>query len=316
VAWDWEKANVATQEYILGDVADQVFGSNVFLNRMRARGRKHKGGSMLTKKVNLGKNTNFKWYTGHDVFNKDPMETLGEAKWDWVQAGGTINISGRDEAINSGSPEAFFDLIKQERDVAVGSLEEQITGGIFSDGTGAGPDMTGIIAAIDDGTNYPIYGDITVATYTDWKANRFANGGVDRAITYKLIRRARSSTLYKGKKATMGLAAVDIMDKITELLQPHQQLSDQSEASLGFDNIIVERVCPVYVDEECTVDTLFFIQERDMYLVTHTNRDFVFEPFMKSEDQDAMVAKLLWMGQLCCERRKTHAMLTDIDADL
>lgn len=316
--WDWSKISVATNEmFIEKKVEDSVFSSNVLLDLLRRKGIKKKGGSQISQPVNLGRNTNVGSYYGHDILSNDPMETLAKATLEWSQYYGAVNISGREQRINEGSPEAIFDLIDTELEVVKESLMECMTQDVFGDGTGnGGKDLDGLLEAIDDGTNYATYEGINGSTYTSWKANYFANGGTGRALTLQLLGRARSATLSKGQKANVGVTTVALLDKLTELVTPLTIVAESAQKpNIGFDSVTFQRT-PVFADENCPAGRFFWLQLRDIQLVVHPSCDFLFVPFAKPINQDAQVAYILWMGNLFCKRRNSHAQIRDLDADL
>jgi hypothetical protein len=318
MAWDWAKISVATNEmFVEKKVEDSVFSSNVLLDLLRKKGIKKKGGTQLSQPVNLGRNTNVGSYFGYDILENDPMQTLGKAILEWSQYYGAVSVSGRDQRINEGSPEAIFDLIDNELDIVKESLMECMTIDVFGDGSGNfGKDLDGLTEAIDDGTNFATYEAINGNVYLDWKANYYANGGIGRAVTVKLLGRARSATLSKGMKANVGITTVAILDKLSEMVQPYMVVGEGTDKpNLGFDNVTFQRT-PVFADENCTANRFYWLQLRDIQMVVHPSCDFVFVPFAKPINQDAQVAYILWMGNLFCKRRNSHAQIRDLDANL
>lgn len=312
---DWDKISEATRDQILGDVEDQVFTENVLLNRMKMRGIKKKGGEKLTVKCYISANSGAQSYAGRSTLNTDPISPFIKLQYDWKLYSVPINVSGHERLINQGSEQAIFDIIEEETDIAKLSLAEKLNEDMYLDGTGNGSlDIDGLANIVDDGTNYDLIGGQSRTTYAVLEAQYFANAGVDRQLTYKLANRSHSATLNHGKRASMGLTTVDLLDKLKETLQPHQIVSDTSKPSLGFPNILVNQV-PLFADEYCTAERLFWIQERDLFLVTHTNRDFIFVPFREPTNQDAAVAYIWWAGDLVCRKPKTSAVVLDLDEE-
>lgn len=79
-------------------------------------------------------------------------------------------------------------------------------------------------------------------------------------------------------------------------------------AKLGFANHRFKRAV-VYQDQHCPAGMMFFLNTKYLKFVVHTDRNFAYEPFAKPTDQDAMTAKLLWMGNLTCSNVRRQGLL-------
>jgi hypothetical protein len=248
--------------------------------------------------------------------NTDPQNTTATWTENWSQYFSAISLSGKEEMINDGSPDAIFNLIKDEIDAATETLKEEMAADLFANGAGnGGKDMTGFLKAIDDGTTYPTYAGVNRLTYVNWKAKRYANGGVARAVTYKLLKRARTAASFKNEKPGLGVTTNVLVDRVAELMQPNQQFSDSGQGSFGFDNILFERK-PVFGDDNCPAGTLYWFSEKDLKMVVHPRRNFSLEDFAKPVNQDAKVAFILWMGQLYIRSCRNQAVIVDLSEDL
>ena len=67
---------------------------------------------------------------------------------------------------------------------------------------------------------------------------------------------------------------------------------------------------PIVYDELCPTGTMYFLNSKHMKLVVHQDRNFETTDFVKPENQDSLVAQILFMGNLTCDRRKSFAKLT------
>ncbi len=315
---DWDKINLAVRDQILGKVEDQVFQDNVLLNRMKQRGLKKRGGRKLAVKITTSRNTNVMSYKGHQELNRDPMNPFKEMLFDWRLYSVAINISGHERLLVEGTDLALFEMIEEEVTNAKSSLAERLNEDMYLDGSGGEgieSDIDGLANIIDDGTNYDDIGGLSRTTYDVLEAGYYANGGVDRPLTYKLANRSHSASLAGGAgKATMGLTTPDLLDKLKETLQPHQLVSDMSKPSLGFPNVLLNQV-PVFADTYCTAERLWWINEKVTELITHTKRDFIFVPFREPTGQDAAVAYIWWAGNLVCRKPRANVQVRDIDEE-
>jgi hypothetical protein len=61
---------------------------------------------------------------------------------------------------------------------------------------------------------------------------------------------------------------------------------------------------------------MYFLNEDYLHLFYHKDRNFYFDPFRRPVNQDAIVGKILWMGQLVCDGPRMQGRLIDLDATL
>jgi len=59
--------------------------------------------------------------------------------------------------------------------------------------------------------------------------------------------------------------------------------------------------------------TEYHLNSKAMEYVVHSDRDWMTTPFVKPANQDARIAHLLWMGQLCISNRRKLGVMYDID---
>jgi hypothetical protein len=61
-------------------------------------------------------------------------------------------------------------------------------------------------------------------------------------------------------------------------------------------------------------DEIYFINTKYTKLDTYMGGDFITTPFIEPDNQAAKVAKILWMGNLCCSNRRRNGTLHGITA--
>ncbi len=120
------------------------------------------------------------------------------ARLAWRMNAVPISITGLAQAISK-SPSSVIDATAEQTADAIAELQKNMNRQCLSDGfgniNGADPtlnpygyDMTGILAAFDDGSAIPIYAGIDRSSATFWRAFVLANAsGIDRPITEELM---------------------------------------------------------------------------------------------------------------------------------
>jgi len=68
----------------------------------------------------------------------------------------------------------------------------------------------------------------------------------------------------------------------------------------------------VFADDHCPDGMMFFLNESFIQFRHHRKRNFKFEPFQKPLNQDARVAKVLWLGALTCSAPRYQGIITGL----
>jgi hypothetical protein len=277
--------------------------------------REEDGGERIVEPLMYGKNSTAGSYSGYDALDTTPVEGIDSAEYNWKQYSVSISISGKEERQNAGTSR-IINLLDAKTKQAEMSLTEQLSTGLFSDGTGNGSkDLTGLQAMVAaTGT----YGGINSATYTWWQA------GVESSVEALGLPRMRTAfnTASVGGKDTPDLiVTTQSLFESFEALFTNTAISGggtsfstptagmKKVADGGFQALQFKGV-PIIWDELCPAGTMYFLNTKHMKLVAHKEANFETSNFVKPENQDARVAQILWMGNLTCNRRKSFYKLT------
>ena len=104
-----------------------------------------------------------------------------------------------------------------------------------------------------------------------------------------------------------------VLDAYEETLVAQKRFgaSAGSEADAGFRNLTFRDI-PIFADDHCPDGMMFFLNENFLQFRHHRKRNFTFEPFMKPINQDARVAKILWLGALTCSAPRYMGKITGL----
>lgn len=290
-------------------LVDNIHNSNAVFFKLKEKGaiKEEDGGERIVVPLMYGKNTTAGSYDGYDQLDVTPQEGIDAAEYNWKQYSASITISGKQVRQNSGRKEKIIDLLEAKTNQAELSLRGALVEGIFSNGTGNNSkNLTGLEAMVlASGT----YGGINSATYTWWQSNidsdsealeiadmrtQFNNASVGGQDTPDLI--VTTQTLYEKYE---GLMTSDI----NMMASGTKKLADAGYQVLEFKGV------PVVWDEDAPSGTMYLLNTRHMTLTVHEDANFEVTDFEKPEDQDAMVAQILFMGNLTCDRRASFSAL-------
>jgi hypothetical protein len=299
-------------------LTDNIHGSNAVFFALKDAGaiKTEDGGERIVEPLMYGKNETAGSYSGYDELNVTPQEGIDAAEFNWKQYSASISISGKEQRQNKGKKTKIIDLLQAKTDQAELSLRGEMTTGLFSNGTGNGSkDLTGLEAMV---AATGIYGGINSATYTWWQSHVESTS---EALGLARMRTAFNTASIAGKDhCNLIVTTQTLFEKYEGLFtvvsasQVAPNFTTPSEgakriADGGF-QMLQFKGQPIVWDESCPSGTMYFLNTKHMKLVVHEDANFETTEFQKPVKQDALVAQILWMGNLTCNRRKSFAKLT------
>jgi hypothetical protein len=154
-----------TLESRTGKLADNVSNNNAILKRLKERGniRPISGGTKIVEEIEFAEGDSY-WYTGFDTLTYNGGQLFTAAEFALKLIAAPVGISGEDLLKNSGR-ERVIDLMEAKIKNAEKTLMNQMSKGIYSDGTGSsGKQLTGLKALVSDAPTSGTVGGINRAT--------------------------------------------------------------------------------------------------------------------------------------------------------
>ena len=309
-------------------LADNVTRNNALLMKMRERGnvKPFSGGNVIQEEImyNDANTLNAGSYSGYDTIDITPNSPISAAQYDIKQYAAAVSISGLEMLQNSGK-EQIIDLLEGRIQVAEAQLMNQISAGLYSDGTGnGGKDIVGLASAISTTPATGTYGGINRATWAFWRNVAFdatTDGGV--AATSSNIQS------YMNRVAVQLVRGTDRPDMIVadnnyyrlylESLQAIQRIGSTDSGGAGFTSLKYFGAgfnCDVYLDGgiggSSPANRMYFINTKYLKFRPHRERNFA--PIggdRQSVNQDAIVRLMGWAGALTCSGAQFQGVLAD-----
>ena len=319
MALTYNSLEALTTNYIIPKLRDNFFKSNVIFWKFKQGGLSHQGGLKIMQPVEYAGTTAAGSYTGYDSLSTVDNERFTKAYFDWKQNYVSITYSGLEDMENAGK-EQVLSLIKKKTENARKTLEDNLGYQLFSDGSTASTHgrgtkgITGLQAAVDDGTNTATYGGIERLTDATWWKASYTNASAT-AITLKAIQGWLGDVTDGAMKPNLAICGQDVWDHIWGLMQPQQRFQDSKMADAGFTNLLVSGV-PLTTDSHCASTDMWLLYMDSLDLVTHGARDFKYIPFRRPTNQDAEVAQILWAGNLTCDECRRNHRIVNLDVTL
>ena len=300
-------------------IADNVTNNNAILKKMSSKGRIKtvSGGYKIMQEISFAENSNAGYYSGYDLLPVGVSDVISAAEFDLKQAAVPVVISGLEQLQNSGK-EQMIDLLESRMQVAESSMANLLTGGIYSDGTGAGgKQVTGLEAAIPVDPTTGTYGGIDSATWTFWRnavSDQTAADGLDPTKIQGYWNLLWSQLVRGQDRPDLIMADGTVWNAYIASLQAQQRFTNTNSGDAGFMSV-------KFMDADVCLDggiyngnlgtgapsgTAFFLNTDYLHWRPHADRNMVpLSPNRRySVNQDAETQILAWAGNLTCSGRQ------------
>jgi hypothetical protein len=309
-------------------LADNVTENNALLMKMRERGnvKPFSGGNVILEEImyNDSGTQNAGSYSGYDTIDITPNSPISAAQYDIKQYAAAVSISGLEMLQNAGK-EQIIDLLEGRIQVAEAQLQNQISAGLYSDGTGnGGKDLVGLAAAISTSPTSGTYGGINRATWTFWR-----NVAFDATTDGSAAATSANIQSYMNRVAVQLVRGTDRPDMIVadnnyyrlylESLQSIQRIGSTDTGGAGFTSLKYFGAgfnCDVFLDGgiggSAPANRMYFINTKYLKFRPHRERNFTaIGGDRQSVNQDAIVRLMGWAGALTCSGAQFQGILAD-----
>jgi len=302
-------------------IADNVTNNNALLKRLSTKGKIKtvSGGTYIMQELSFAENSNAGWYSGYDILPTGVTDVLSAAQYDWKQAAVPVVISGLEQLQNSGK-EAMIDLMESRLSVAESTLANLITGGLYSDGTGAGgKEIDGLDAALPVDPTAAPYGGIDGDTFSFWRnavSDQSAANGLDPTKIQGFWNQLWASLVRGQERPDLIMADTQVWNAYIDSLQAQQRFTNTQSSDAGFMSV-------KFMDADVVLDggiyngsngtgaptgTAYFLNSKYLHYRPHKDRNMVpLSPNRRyATNQDAEVQIIGWAGNMTCSGRQFH----------
>lgn len=313
-----------SRRYIMPEIVDNIYRGNVVFYRLNQSNKRIVRGGyqievpLMYQELNTGGP-----YSGFDVLDVAPSDTVKNGAWDWKQQYTNVTVDGL-TLIKTDSPEAIVNFLQMYFAQAEMQMANNLGTGIWSSGTNP-KQIDGLGMAVDDGGATAVYAGITRASNTWWNA---VEDAATATLTLSSMQTMWGNTQYGGRHTTLIVGRQEQYNRFWALMAGAaggQRFPvgpgghDEQLASAGFTNLLFNNA-PVLADPKVfdgpnsTNSALVFLNEDYIWMAVSPRADFYLEDFQTPVNQDAMVAKLLWAGNLIVTNCRTQGKMTALTA--
>ena len=325
VSVDWGDVVTTTLENRSRTIADNVTNNNALLAYVTKSGRAKPfdGGREIYQPLRYAQNQSFMWYSGTEYLNIALNDTMTAARFPLKQCSVAVVLSGLEEIQNSGD-EAMMDLIDERVDTAEATFDNEMSAGLYSDGTGyGGKQIGGIGLLVSKAPTTGLVGGIDRGANTWWR-NASVNCNTDTRglVTSSNIQSYMNSTTIGLKRNSDGVNLI-VADNNYYLaylssLQSIQRItSDKSAAGIGFTSLKyfgagkeVDVILDGGKNGQIASNTMYFLNTDYIFYRPSAKRNFkVIGGDRSNINQDAIVRVMAWAGNVTTNNLSLNAVL-------
>jgi len=290
-----------------GEFADNITNDLALLRRLEQRGnvKTADGGRTLVQELEYAENSTFQYYSGYEVLNVAPSEVFSAAEFNWKQAAVNVTWSGLEADIQNAGREKVIDLLEGRIGNAKRTMSNNLSTGIFSDGTGSSSKQVGgLQSLVADAPATGTVGGINRATYSFWRNQVYDFSDESVTPSDSTIQKAMR-TLYlsckKGSSATeapdFAVAGTSYFEFFWNSLTTIQRITTDDTGTAGFDSLKF-RKADVFHDEDCNTARMYMLNTQYIFWRPHRNRNMVPLERKGAINQDATVVPIVWAGNM------------------
>lgn len=306
-----------TLRYRTGKLRDNMSKNIALLSRLNDKENVApvSGGRSIVEELEYAENSTFMYYSGDETLNVMSSDVFTAAEFDWKQAAVAIKINGLELLKNSGR-EKVIDLLEARIKNAEKTMLNNISTGVYSDGTGTGGKQIGGLQLLVSDAGTGTVGGINSSTYSFWQNAVYdfsANGVAASALT---IQDAMNS-LYLSISRNRDVPDLIVADNTYfgyywKSLQAIQRVTDDKMASAGFQTLKFMGADVVYdggFSGTAPSAHMYFLNTNYLKFRPHRDRNMVpLNPDRFSVNQDAMVKLIGWAGNMTCSNRSLQGV--------
>ena len=291
-----------------GKIEDNVTNNNALLSVLNEKGNimLEDGGQTLVQELSFAENSTFKYYSGYEVLDVSASDVLSAAEYDWKQAAVAVTMSGLEMRKNMGRNQVI-NLMSERIKNAEDTMANNLSVGIYSDGTGSGGKQIGglqLLVADDPPTG--TVGGINRANFSFWQNQLFdvsvdGSGAASASNIQEYMGVLWRETLRGRDRTDLIVAGNNYYGFFEGSLQAIQRVTSADSATSGFRSLEFNGAggnARVLYDSEAGDNRMYFLNTDSIFWKVHKDANYAVSDEIQSINQDAIVKQILFMGNM------------------
>lgn len=312
---DWGEITTTTLHNRRRRLADNVLNHNALLRRLNQRGNVMlaDGGESLVEELEYAENETFKYYSGYEVLDVTPSEVFSAAEYDWKQAAVVVSASGLEMRKNSGR-ERMINLLDRRIRNAEKTMMNNISTGIYSDGTGSsGKQVGGLAAYVAEDPSTGIVGGINRANFSFWQNQTSGDVTIDASTIQGEMNDLWLECVRGSDRPDLIVASTKNFAFFWDSLQDIQRITGVERGESGFQSLAFNGPggsAPVFHDDAVADDDRLYMLNTDfLFWRPHRSANMTVLERRQSFNQDAIAVPVIFMGNLTMSNASLQGIL-------
>lgn len=298
-----------------GDITDNIFQQIPLWEYLRSKGNVKilDGGERINFPVMHATNSTAKAYSGYDLLDTTPQEGIGNVEYQWRQYSVSLSINGREQRQVRGRF-AIADLLEAKRMQAEMSLADKLSTDLYA--TQSGDALDGMATQVASAPTTGTVGGIDRSTNSWWRNQTVSGASASTAFDSLLDDMRSIYNLTNAASKKYGPVDIMVTDRTVfegyeGLVDSQRQYGNEKLLNLGFVNLAF-KTAGVIFDNDCTASSMYALNTNTLFLALHADAQMTPTEFVKPADQDAIVAQILFMGNLVMRNAASNGVIHGI----
>lgn len=320
---------LATRDHHLPVLKNNIYNKTRWLAVLKKKGRivEEWAGDNVIWSVVAKKNPTITRFSGSSTLPSQQVNPLARPTLPSGNYSATVGITKEEKLKNVGKKEVLVKMLETQMKGAEETLREEIGTDCYSDGSLV-QGMNGVVglrAVVDNDNTYAGINRSTAGNEY-WQANIDTTSYTDGNLEDQTSAGYFPALLNDAYTDATHNDAPDLVLTTKHLFNVYQIIAqqmnlrfDNAEANLGFAAVKWGPDVPVIFDDFCTAKHLFMLNTMDFTLYVIPGANFEYDKneqngsiWLQPTDQLALVAHVIFMGQLVCDAPRQQAVYTTL----
>lgn len=305
---NWDTIRSLTHPLVSKKIADNITARIPFFHFLNKFGHKEfeNGGDNYQLPV-FKELATAQAYTGLTILDNVERDPVTMAIFERKQVTQDITLSGTKLLKNSGqSDTSVVNYMAAQIEMAEEGMKNTLAGnsvGVLSALGESDVGVTGVRNILTDSISTGTCGGLNRATYEWWRhktdsvATGFNTDGLQsmRSLYFNVVRGDEAPTII-----LMNLNSYVNLDRaLTGTINYNQPAIKAQFGDIGFEHLNF-RGSPVFLDDGVPENRAFFLNLKYLKLMVHEDRDMAIRDFITPSNQDALIGRMYWAGNVIC----------------
>ncbi len=261
--------------------------------------------------VTTSENATFKYYSGYETLDISPSDVMSAAEYPWKQAAVVVTASGLEVDVQNSGKEAVINLLEKRISIAMKTMANNISTGIYSDGTGtSSKQITGLQAQVAKVPTSGTVGGIDRSVWTFWQNQTLQDGTMSTSTLLPKMNQLWLMCSRGNDRPDLITADDGAFAVFWGCLQAIQRITSDTDAKAGFSTLAYNTASVIYDGDSGHYDnSMYFLNTDYIYFRPHSDRNFVPLERRGAVNQDAFVVPIVFAGNLTMSNASLQGIL-------